>query len=78
MPRKTLRNYAHGLPVTPNDIGPLMVDSEGDEITVPGEDALRVSLSPESHGPAEEIIEELRRIRVASELILGQEVEPMT
>lgn len=46
MPRKTTRTLAHGFPVTPYHLGPKLIDSEGDEVTIPERDAVRVVLAP--------------------------------
>ena len=80
MPRKT-GITTPSFPITPYEQGPSIIDAEGDSMTQDDVDALRVY--PIAEGGAgiaelvsasEESLLELKKIRIASERILGQEV----
>jgi len=81
MPRKTGIEISKS-PVTPYDLGPKLVDDEGDSVTDTNLDAVRtapvgvggVGLT-DVQSTLEESLEELKKIRRADELILGQSVE---
>lgn len=81
MPRKTGMQGA-SFPITPYNQGPSLIDAEGDSMTEDNEDALRTY--PVGEGGAtlamvksvlDESLTELRRIRRANELQLGEDVE---
>ena len=81
MPRKTGITAAT-FQTTPFDLGPKLIDDEGDSVTDPNLDAVRTS--PVGVGgidlagvqsTLEESLEELKRIRHTNALMLGQEVE---
>ena len=81
MPRKT-GITAVTEQVTPFDLGPKLIDDEGDSVTDPNLDAVRTSpvgvggiTLANVQSTLEESLEELRRIRQANELIIGQEVD---
>ncbi len=81
MPRKMGTAVAREQ-ITPYELGPKLIDDEGDSVTEPSKDAVRTF--PVGVGGTdlaniqltlEENLEELKKIRRANELILGQEVD---
>ena len=81
MPRKTGITAA-SFQTTPFELGPKLIDDEGDSVTDPNLDAVRTSpvgvggiTLANVQSTLEESLEELRRIRQANELIIGQEVD---
>ena len=81
MPRKTGITVAT-FQTTPFDLGPKLIDDEGDSVTDPNLDAVRTSpvgvggiTLANVQSTLEESLEELKKIRQANELIIGQEVD---
>ena len=81
MPRKTGMEGA-SFSVTPFDKGPSLIDAEGDSMTVDALDALRVNsvtvegiTATDIKAALDDQLYELKRIRRANELQLGESVE---
>ena len=84
MPRKTGIKIST-TPKTPYELGPKLIDDQGDSVTDPNLDAVRTSpvgagainMSTFEELQSDSLVE-LKRIRRANELILGQDVDVPT